>query len=167
MVKPAIDFFCSFSLFAQRKEPKERAPVSLGPSGSLRALKSAGSFNTQFKLLIRHISGCSATCQWELNNSPFQWLPMPGPLDPNIYFSFNFSTFFHCFPLRLCLALLLNEYLFAIIITQLSIRLPLLAATEWGSMHAHTCPGRRSKKKAGQEISRGSRAIPIKVVRGT
>jgi len=32
-------------LFAQRKEPKERAPVSLGPSGTLRALKSAGSLN--------------------------------------------------------------------------------------------------------------------------
>ena len=30
---------------------KERAPASLGPSGTLRAQKSAGSFNTQFKLL--------------------------------------------------------------------------------------------------------------------
>ncbi len=54
MAQPAIDYFCSFSLFAQRKEPKERAPVSLGPSGTLRALKSAGSFNTQFKLLRAH-----------------------------------------------------------------------------------------------------------------
>jgi hypothetical protein len=58
---------------------------------------------------------------------------MPGPLDPDIYFSFSLSTFFHCFPLRLCLALPLNEYLFAIIITQLSIRFPLLAGTEWGT----------------------------------
>jgi hypothetical protein len=47
MAQPAIDYFCSFSLFAQRKEPKERAPVSLGPSGTLRALKSAGSLKTR------------------------------------------------------------------------------------------------------------------------
>ena len=47
MAQPAIDFFCSFSLFAQRKEPKERAPVSLGPSGSLRAQKAAGSLKTR------------------------------------------------------------------------------------------------------------------------
>jgi hypothetical protein len=45
--QPAIDFFCSFSLFAQRKEPKERAPMSLGPSGTLRALKCAGSLKTR------------------------------------------------------------------------------------------------------------------------
>jgi hypothetical protein len=47
MAQPGIDFFCSFSLFAQRKKPKERAPVSLGPSGILRALKSAGSLKTR------------------------------------------------------------------------------------------------------------------------
>ena len=47
MAQPAIDFFCSFSLFAERKEPKERAPVSLGPSGTLRVLKSAGSLKTR------------------------------------------------------------------------------------------------------------------------
>jgi hypothetical protein len=81
----AVKYFCSFSLMP-KEMTKERAPASLGPSGTLRALKSAGSFNTQFKLLIRQISGCSATCQWELNSSPFKGLPMPDLLDPDIFF---------------------------------------------------------------------------------
>ena len=66
---------------------KERVPASLGPTGALRALKSAGSLKTQFKLLLRQISRCSATCRWELSHSPFKGLSMPGPLDPDIYLS--------------------------------------------------------------------------------
>jgi len=69
----------------KENEPKERAPASLGPSGTLRALKSAGSLKTQFKLLLRQISWCSAPCQWELNNSTFEGLPMTGTLGLDIY----------------------------------------------------------------------------------
>ena len=53
MAQPGIDFFCSFSLFAQRKEPKENTPVSLGPSGTLRALKSAGSLKTRWARTVQ------------------------------------------------------------------------------------------------------------------
>jgi len=34
-------------------EPKERAPASLGPSGTLRALKSAGSLKTRYAQTVQ------------------------------------------------------------------------------------------------------------------
>ena len=83
-VLPSRHSIRSFSLMP-KEMTKERAPASLGPSGTLRALKSAGSLKTQFKLLLRQISRCSAPCRWELNHSPFEGLSMPGPLDPDIY----------------------------------------------------------------------------------
>jgi hypothetical protein len=41
-----MKFICSFSLMP-KEMTKERAPASLGPSGTLRALKSAGSLKTR------------------------------------------------------------------------------------------------------------------------
>lgn len=49
--------------------------MSPGSSDTLRALRSARSFKTQFRILIRLISVCSATCHYR------------APLDPDVYFS--------------------------------------------------------------------------------
>ena len=49
---PPIKCFCSFSLMP-KEMTKERAPASLGPSGSLRAQKSAGSLKTRYTQTVQ------------------------------------------------------------------------------------------------------------------
>jgi len=45
---------CSFSLLAQRKEPKESAPVSHGPSDCLALLEAAGILKTRFAQTVQN-----------------------------------------------------------------------------------------------------------------
>ena len=64
----------SFSLMPKENEPKERAPASLGPSGTLRAVKSAGSLKTRVAQIVQTPSPSDFTV---LSSVPMGIEPQP------------------------------------------------------------------------------------------
>jgi hypothetical protein len=74
----------------KENEPKERAPASLGPSGTLRALKSAGSLKTRFAQTVQTPFPSDfmvlSYVPMGFEPQPLEGLSMPGPLDTDINF---------------------------------------------------------------------------------